>query len=103
MFKPALKTTYAELCAIELKAQRHFLASASAWKCSNDRDRTPAVRAKASKRELSEADKGAALLAPFGIACDWPGLYPSFKVAGFTYHDARSALSAAVGQIEVQS
>lgn len=98
-----MKTTYAELCAIERKAQRHFRASANAWERSNDRDLTPAARAIAAKRELTEADKGAALLAPFGIACDWPGLFPSFKVAGFTYHDARSALSAAVGQIEVKS
>lgn len=88
--------TYSELCAIERKAAKHFEASAAAWERANNSGNPPEYRARQSRRELTEADKGEALLKPFGIACDWPGLYPSFKVDGYTYHDLRSALSAAV-------
>lgn len=99
--------TYAQLCAIEAKAARHFRASASAWErannCPADTDYQRKYRAQCARREQSEADKGEALLAPFGIKCDWPGLYPSFKVGGnkdgagwYTVHDLRSALSDAV-------
>jgi len=95
-----MKLTYSQLCAIEKKAARHFKASASAWErannCPGDTDYQRRYKAHCEAREQSQADKGEALLAPFGIACDWPGLYPSFKVKGYTVHDLRSALSDAV-------
>lgn len=101
--------TYTELCSIEAKAARHFRASAKAWErannCAGQTDYQRRYRAQCERREQSEADKGEALLAPFGITCDWPGLYPSFKVGGkdgagwHTVHDLRSALSDAVAVV----
>ena len=36
------------------------------------------------------------MLAPLGIVVDYPGLYPSFAVAGGSYHTTESAVSAAL-------
>lgn len=94
--------TYRELCAIEERAVKHFRASAAAWERANDGKRSAEDRARLAKREQDQAAKGEALLKPFGISCDWPGLYPSFTVRGFTVHSVRDALSDAV-RVEVAS
>lgn len=38
--------------------------------------------------------KAEKLLAPLGISCDYPGLYPSFIFKGYVYNDLLSALDA---------
>lgn len=93
-----MRLTYAYLCAIETKAERHFEAAASAWVRGNNdgREFGPAFVAKMEKRCDSQRRKGEALLEPFGIDCDYPGLYPSFKVNGFNAYDVRGALNDAV-------
>src|SRR3546814_2687039 len=41
-----------------------------------------------------------ALLTPLGIEVDYPGLYPSFTVNGYSYHSTESAVSAALERSE---
>ncbi len=48
---------------------------------------------KLCERYRNEAE---ALLTPLGIEVDYPGLYPSFTVSGFSYHSTESAVSAAL-------
>lgn len=81
---------------------RHFRASATAGERSTSGFLSAAERNRLNAREVSQAQAGAALLKPFGISCEWPGLFPSFTVKGYSYHTVRAALSAAVS-IKVQS
>lgn len=88
----------AALAVLVRSAERHFRASAKAWEDrNNDAKLPPAYAAHLEKREQIEAEKGAALLAPLGISCDWPGLYPSFTVHGYSEHSTESAVLSAVG------
>ncbi len=43
-------------------------------------------------------DGSARMLALLGIACDYPGLYPTFAVDGHTYYDALAAVKAATAK-----
>lgn len=40
--------------------------------------------------------KAEALLTPYGIEVDYPGLCPSFKVRGYDHYTTESAMSAAL-------
>ena len=72
--------------------------SKKAWEDRNNDSRlSAAVYAALERRERRYGDRAEALLAPLGIKCDWPGLYPSFTVMGFGYHDPESAVLAALG------
>lgn len=77
-------------------ADAKFRLSAKAWVDGNNSGNSD-VMAAMTKREQRLAREGEALLAPLGIKCDWPGLYPSFTVKGYSEHDTTSAVLAALG------
>lgn len=77
-------------------ADAKFRLSAKAWEDGNNSG-DPQVLDVMEKRERRLALEGAALLAPLGIKCDWPGLYPSFEVNGFTEYTTQNAVLTALG------
>ncbi len=78
------------------RADAYFRLSAKAWEARNTAGLAPARYRYLEKRETALAANGEALLAPLGIKCDWPGLYPSFKVRGYDEHATSSAVLAAL-------
>jgi hypothetical protein len=94
-----MKTKFQNLVVISENAEKLFTKAADAWTRGNNSGHN-AMLAAACARCDSLRNQAEALLAPFGIECDYPGLYPSFKVGGFDYHSVQSALSAAVGEFE---
>jgi hypothetical protein len=88
----------AQIAALVKKAERHFKASAKVWVDRNNGGGMDEINdAKLEHRERDQAEKGAALLAPLGIECEWPGLYPSFKVNGYAEHTTATAVCSALG------
>jgi hypothetical protein len=77
-------------------ADAKFRLSAKAWEHGNNSGDS-AILAASNKRERRLAREGEALLAPLGIKCDWPGLYPSFTVKGFSEHSTENAILSALG------
>lgn len=97
-----------EAIALVKRCDRLFAASARAYERANDGSTPAAERQRFTAKEHSLAQKGADLLAPLGISCDWPGLYPSFTVTltehgnaprAFDFHSTQSAVSAAMDEI----
>ena len=78
------------------RANAYFRRSAKAWVEGNNSG-NPETLELMTGIERDTAQKGEALLAPLGIKCDWPGLYPSFTVNGYSEHDTESAVLAALG------
>lgn len=72
-----------------------FRASAAAWERGNNSGDPEVFRAQTA-RERRLAREGEAMLAPLGIKCDWPGLYPSFQVNGFHEYSTSAAVLAAL-------
>lgn len=77
-------------------ADAKFRLSAKAWEDGNNSGNSE-VLAAMSKRERRLAREGAAMLAPLGIKCDWPGLYPSFEINGAHEYTTENAVLTALG------
>lgn len=90
---PQNKAQVAKLIAM---ADGKFRLSAKAWIDGNNSGNAELL-AEGNKRERRLAREGAALLAPLGIKCDWPGLYPSFEINGAHEHTTEAAVLAALG------
>lgn len=72
-----------------------FRRAALAWeRGSNSGD--SAYLARCEKQCDSCRKRAEAKLKPLGITVDYPGLYPSFKVGGYSYNTTESAVSAAM-------
>lgn len=67
--------------------------SALAWEQGNNSGDSAILTMK-EKESRMWGGIGERMLALLGITCDWPGLYPSYKVAGYDYHSALSAILA---------
>jgi hypothetical protein len=86
----------AEVRALICRAESYFRLSARAWEDGNNSGNAETL-ARKDCEERSLARKGEALLKPFGIKCDWPGLYPSFRVGGFHEYTTENAVLSALG------
>lgn len=87
--------TVAQAVFTAKQADKLFDQAARAWSRgsgSGSNDKMKAANAKCQKLR----DQAEALLAPLGIEVDYPGLYPSFKVKGFTEYSTINAISAAL-------
>lgn len=72
-----------------------FAQAANAWvRGNNSGDTKKNKKAVLLCRKLR--DEAEALLSPLGIKVDYPGLYPTFKVRGFTEYTTLNAISAAL-------
>ena len=77
--------TYNEIKKIEKNVNSFFKMAANAWVNANNSGRnTP------DKRIDNLHDKAEKILEPFGVSCDYPGLYPSFKYKGYVFHCVES-------------
>jgi hypothetical protein len=87
--------TLVEAVALVQRADRLFERAAKAWVHGNNSGDSGKL---ATGERLCQAyrEEAERLLEPLGIAVDYPGLYPSFKVGRFDYHDTLSAVSAAL-------
>ena len=83
---------------IRLVAEVSNLANASkrSWERANDRETPESVRPYYERKENECADKIKLICDKFGIAIQWPGLYPSFKVNGYEEHSFENAILAAL-------
>jgi hypothetical protein len=81
--------------ALVQRADALFVRAAKAWERGNNSGDSGKL---ATCERLCGAyrDDAEQLLKPLGIVVDYPGLYPSFKVRGFDYHDTLSAVSASL-------
>lgn len=77
------------------QADRLFSRAASALVKGNNSG-NPDMLTRCEKQADAYRNLAEALLTPLGIAVDYPGLYPSFKVGGFEEHSTLSAISAAL-------
>lgn len=89
------KMTVVQAVFLAKQCDRLFNRAANAWiRGSNSGSSLEVTKQNAlAERKRDEAEK---LLAPLGIEVDYPGLYPSFKVKGFTEHTTLQAISAAL-------
>lgn len=89
------KMTVVQAVFLAKQCDKLFTRAASAWvRGSNSGNNIEVTKQNAlAQRKRDEAEK---LLAPLGIEIDYPGLYPSFKVNGFTEHTTLQAISAAL-------
>lgn len=78
-------------------ADAKFRLSARAWEDGNNSGNAETLNTM-NKQSSRLGSEGAALLAPLGITCTWPGLYPVFEVKGFTECSTKAAVVAALGQ-----
>ncbi len=90
------KKTLLELNRLIESADSLFARGARAWERGNQNGDDPAYNARCRKQMEACHDREEAMLTPLGIEVDYPGLYPSFKVRGFTFHTTESAVSAAM-------
>lgn len=86
-----------EVASLIRRADAYFLLSAKAWIEGNGSGDAK-ILAECAKEENKQAQNGESLLKPFGIETDWPGLYPSFKVNGFSEYTTEAAVLSAIGQ-----
>ncbi len=77
------------------QADRLFERAAQAWIRGNNSGNNDTMKRCNALCERYR-NRAEALLTPLGIEVDYPGLYPSFKVAGFEHHSTESAVSAAL-------
>ncbi|MES2367362.1 MAG: hypothetical protein V4563_15910 [Pseudomonadota bacterium] len=78
------------------QADRLFERAARAWVRGNNSGNAAVTYPKCLKLCERYRNEAEALLTPLGIEIDYPGLYPSFTVAGYSYHSTESAVSAAL-------
>ena len=77
------------------KADDLFHKAALAWERGNNSGSCASLtRGKEQCAKLR--NQAEALLKPLGIIVDYPGLYPSFTVRGFSEHTTLAAISAAL-------
>ena len=90
-----MKLTLLQAIALVEKVDALFDKAARAWERGNNSGNSEQLaRGEAlCEQYRKEAE---ALLAPLGIAVDYPGLYPSFTVRGYSHHSTVSAVSAAM-------
>jgi hypothetical protein len=81
--------------ALVREADRLFERAARAWERGNNSGDDHWMRHYCGQCDRYR-QRAEALLTPLGITVDYPGLYPSFTVAGYSYHDTQSAVSAAL-------
>ena len=74
-----------------------FRAAALAWERGNNSG-VSALLTAAEERCDRLRDQAEAMLAPLGIQCSYPGLYPCFEVNGYHEHSTRSAILTALGK-----
>lgn len=86
----------AQVKALCARFRAYVTLSKSAWEAMQTRT-TPKRYAALEAREKRMGANAEALIAPLGIKCDWPGLYPSFTVNGFGEHTVESAVLSALG------
>lgn len=72
-----------------------FRRAALAWERGTNSGNSEAME-RGNKRCDAMHKEAEELLKPLGIVVDYPGLYPSFTVRGFSYHTTESAVSAAL-------
>lgn len=77
------------------KVEKLFDRAAKAWVNGNNSGNSVALRRGEARCDKLRAE-AEALLAPLGIKCDYPGLYPSFTVKGFAEYSVINAVSAAL-------
>ncbi len=77
------------LKSIIQRADAYFKLSKNAWERGNDGTRNEDYINRQTMAELDYAHKGESLLIPFGIKCQWPGLYPSFQCTRRQYGDEK--------------
>ena len=77
------------------QADRLFERAARAWVRGNNSGDNDIMR-RCNGQCDRYRDEAEALLKPLGIEVDYPGLYPSFTVAGFAHHTTESDVSAAL-------
>lgn len=82
------------------RADKLFNRAANAWTRGNNNANMPGYYARCLKQCEAFRDRAEALLSPLGIKCDYPGLYPSFTVNGYSEHTTQSAVSAALGDFK---
>jgi hypothetical protein len=80
--------------ALIRQADSLFKRAATAWTIGNNSG-DAGVYDDFCKRCENYRNKAEDLLKPLGITVDYPGLFPSFTVDGFSYHSTESAVSAA--------
>lgn len=78
-------------------ADAKFRLSAKAWEAGQNSGNS-AVMESQNKRSERFGEEGASLLAPLGIRCSWPGLYPCFEVNGCHEYTTEAAVLAALGK-----
>ncbi len=71
--------------------------SKRAWEESNDGDNSEALRKSESDKEKECGEILESMCALLGIEIYWPGLYPSFKVNGYSCHTIEDALAMKEG------
>lgn len=76
-------------------ADKMFRRAALAWERGSNSGNTEGMKRGEKQCEACRA-RAELMLEPLGIAVDYPGLYPSFTVAGGSYHTTESAVSAAL-------
>lgn len=92
------KMTVAQAVFMAKRADKLFEQAARAWSRGDGSGNSKAYHKGLNKCEQLR-NEAEALLAPLGIAVDYPGLYPSFTVNGFSEHSTINAISAALGEI----
>lgn len=81
--------------ALVERADGLFRRAALAWERGNNSGSDHGME-RGNKRCDAMRNEAEELLRPLGIAVDYPGLYPSFTVGGFSHHTTESAVSAAL-------
>ncbi len=89
------KLTVIQAVFMAEKCDKLFEQAARAWVRGNDSGNDQTYKTALAKVQRLR-DEAEALLAPLGIGIDYPGLYPSFKVNGFSEHTTLAAISAAL-------
>lgn len=83
--------------ALITRADAKFRLSAKAWERGQNSGDSDIMEA-CNRRADRLGDEGAAMLAPLGIKCSWPGLYPAHEVNGFMEYTTEAAVLAALGR-----
>jgi hypothetical protein len=88
--------TYLEAKRIDTTASRLFRLAVRAYERANQSNVSQDYIARNETMLDDYREQAEEMLALIGIGCDYPGLWPTFKVAGYEYHSLDSAISAAL-------
>ena len=81
--------------ALIQRADGLFRRAALAWERGNNSGNNAELE-RGEKQCDAIRSRAETLLQPLGIACDYPGLYPSLTVKGRTFYTVESAVSCAL-------